>query len=385
MKESSSSDRNNQQAPASAEADNPFIAFRRFADAQIASVLDTLLGVPSSSEHGSSHASCPALNGRSPQHTGEMGRWSAYASDTCDGRPEKIRTEGGGEDGEPFGASLSREIRRGNGPDDLRAVREAPPLSLASVFGALLGADDRLGARVVAEACHPLSEESLLEYLLCNPYSPLFLEQCEYPRAPRWREAFEDLLVARQGIEMPTQSLSGEREDGGDWFDFIQRLTKPDDWPGIPDEGRSRLSQLGSRFGGASDSHGSSDDYDGPETELDLYTRFLGDQDPGSISTSTTKSLASVATASSSESDRRPSIISTLTTTERIAAPDGTVHTKVVLKKRFADGREENSETVHTSQGRNANETQKNNKNDNEGSRVPDQKPQKERGWFWRG
>ena len=47
----------------------------------------------------------------------------------------------------------------------------------------------------------------------------------------------------------------------------------------------------------------------------------------------------------------KPSIISTLTTTEKRTLPDGTVHTKVVLKKRFADGNEESSETVHTTRG----------------------------------
>ena len=47
----------------------------------------------------------------------------------------------------------------------------------------------------------------------------------------------------------------------------------------------------------------------------------------------------------------KPSILSTLTTTERTVGPDGSVTTKVMLKKRFADGREESSETVHTQRG----------------------------------
>jgi hypothetical protein len=40
------------------------------------------------------------------------------------------------------------------------------------------------------------------------------------------------------------------------------------------------------------------------------------------------------------------SIVSTMTTTERRTLPDGTVETKRVLKKRFADGREESNESV---------------------------------------
>lgn len=43
-----------------------------------------------------------------------------------------------------------------------------------------------------------------------------------------------------------------------------------------------------------------------------------------------------------------PSILSTLTTTEQRTLPDGTVTTKVVLKKRFSDGAEEVTERVHT-------------------------------------
>ena len=44
----------------------------------------------------------------------------------------------------------------------------------------------------------------------------------------------------------------------------------------------------------------------------------------------------------------KPSILSTLTTTEQRTLPDGTVTTKVVLKKRFSDGGEEVTERVHT-------------------------------------
>lgn len=45
---------------------------------------------------------------------------------------------------------------------------------------------------------------------------------------------------------------------------------------------------------------------------------------------------------------KRPDVLSALTTTQTTRLPDGTVTTKVVLKKRFADGREESSESVHT-------------------------------------
>jgi hypothetical protein len=60
-------------------------------------------------------------------------------------------------------------------------------------------------------------------------------------------------------------------------------------------------------------------------------------------------------------------VLSSLTTTETVRLPDGTVTTKVVLKQRFADGREETSECSHTYR---------------EDSEVHGEEPSK-KGWFW--
>ncbi|KAL9033766.1 MAG: hypothetical protein Q9214_007354 [Letrouitia sp. 1 TL-2023] len=46
-----------------------------------------------------------------------------------------------------------------------------------------------------------------------------------------------------------------------------------------------------------------------------------------------------------------PRVISTITTTERSTLPDGTVHTKLFLKKRFANGGEESTESIYTTSG----------------------------------
>lgn len=57
-------------------------------------------------------------------------------------------------------------------------------------------------------------------------------------------------------------------------------------------------------------------------------------------------------TSSSTDNDQvKPSIVSTLTNTERRTLSDGTVHTRIVLKQRFADGNEECSETYLTTRG----------------------------------
>lgn len=48
----------------------------------------------------------------------------------------------------------------------------------------------------------------------------------------------------------------------------------------------------------------------------------------------------------SAQEDNKDSVVSTMTTTERRKLPDGTVETKRVLKKKFANGREESNESV---------------------------------------
>ena len=65
-------------------------------------------------------------------------------------------------------------------------------------------------------------------------------------------------------------------------------------------------------------------------------------------SLSFTSSSSSVSSWSrwGSEDNKLGSIVSTMTTTERRTLPDGSIETKRVLKKRFADGREESNESV---------------------------------------
>lgn len=66
-------------------------------------------------------------------------------------------------------------------------------------------------------------------------------------------------------------------------------------------------------------------------------------------------------------------VLSSLTTTQTTRLPDGTVTTKVVLKQRFADGREEVEEKVHTYQ-------------QPPSAEAVEQQPErseKKRGWFW--
>lgn len=85
---------------------------------------------------------------------------------------------------------------------------------------------------------------------------------------------------------------------------------------------------------------------------------------------------AEKATKAESEVVKRPDILSQLTTTQTTRMPDGTVTTKVVLKQRFADGREEVHESVQTSRDE-ASYVQQPDKE------PEDQSKEKKKGWFW--
>jgi len=130
----------------------------------------------------------------------------------------------------------------------------------------------------------------------------------------------------------------------------------------------------------------SEDRFDNLKTEEDLYTRFLGD-----LSASPYPPQHQPA-SSQQVPTSTPSILSILTTTERHVAPDGTVTTKMVLKRRFADGREESEERVETSRDPNWSDWRKaGEKNMNENmpkssviqELAKKDESQQRRGWFW--
>ena len=67
----------------------------------------------------------------------------------------------------------------------------------------------------------------------------------------------------------------------------------------------------------------------------------------------------------------QPRVISTMTRTERVRLPDGSVESKIVNIRRFADGREESDESVEVSRPQEGLD-----------SRPESDKPKN--GWFWK-
>ena len=96
------------------------------------------------------------------------------------------------------------------------------------------------------------------------------------------------------------------------------------------------------------------------------------------------------------DDDKKDSIVSAMTTTERRTLPDGTVETKRVLKKKFADGREKSNESVEREMSTSPNSRPVLPKPLNGGAPsaekedkqtqtdVQDDPRSKRSGWFWR-
>ncbi|GME66341.1 hypothetical protein GTA08_BOTSDO01291 [Neofusicoccum parvum] len=248
---------------------------------------------------------------------------------------------------------------------------------------------------------HPLSyfldySNPRTRWVLEHPYSPAVLEADAIKNgvsAPRYADAFEDLMRAERGL--PSRDNDWER---GLWprsyrllsnvysrnprtQDFWQNVEKGGEWyvperrDGLPSSEQKQLeSPSESAEPVTKDSDARDHMYErflgthtaDPKTELDMYERFLGE----SSSHHQSQSAGSTGKPTPSDIDVSTSpILSTVTTTERNVAADGTVTTKVTLKKRFADGREETSETVNTSRG------------DSNASSSGANK--KSGGWFW--
>ncbi|KAH7135799.1 hypothetical protein B0J11DRAFT_426797 [Dendryphion nanum] len=221
-----------------------------------------------------------------------------------------------------------------------------------------------------------------------DPYSPLALENNRHLRDGFWRDAFEDLFRLERGLNMiPHHQLGRSKHlTYNDWsYRFTnQPFTRPfshigDICPVPGPISRGEQNEEPS-YEYAHDHEDQHDDpptpkpnqgkwtRETPETELEAYERLLGPSN----------------TQSDAPTPSRPSILSTLTTTERTVAPDGTITTKVVLKRRFADGKEESTETVHTHRGDGQDQDPWKAFQEAElPVQVKQESPEKKRGWFW--
>ena len=375
----------------SQQEDNPFIAFRRYADEQMASLLQSFIGLPSAFTTQAATA-----------------RWRPY-----DDEARRRKLDAWASQNEEDTTMWQREARRREVSNvEEESARHTTPSENYSRHPTD-GTDDDEPAvcpyrPVDRELCDKTSFHTPtsalawpISYMLFSPYSPYRLERkepfCDY--GSRWRDAFEDLLFY-EGMDAESQEDSPAVKSP-DLMQFLNGISPLCSHPFVKElchESPDCFQEdLGTRE--------PENDFEERElTELDLYEQLLQRQQSKRAQSSTwlddivketrrsvhaDESKAQDTTARS-ETWNKLGIVSTLTTTERVALPDGTVHTKLVLKKRFADGREESSETVHTSQGGSQNQ-HKQSSSDTTAKAVDTAKPRnsdqtektQKKGWFW--
>jgi hypothetical protein len=190
------------------------------------------------------------------------------------------------------------------------------------------------------------------EFYMLNPYSPLRLEH-EAGFDSSWRTRFEDLIRAekQQQLLSKEEAAVTQRQSAFDWFHGLQsRVNHP-----------------------AAGSSPRTDDPD-RQTELDAYNRVLPvARSDGLVDAFEKYNLQA---ESRRQETSEPEVKTVFRTVNRYAEKDGSFTTKTVVRKTFADGRTEKTETVETSPPR-----QEPPKVDAANPTRIDGAPK--RGWFW--
>jgi hypothetical protein len=416
-----------------ADEENPFVAFRRYADEQISSMLQSVMGLPS--------MVTPPFSNNWPsfpdEHKYRDDNRQRNNAEDYSGR-EKQSTDYNDND---VNDEWVREFRRGSNWRDSAhgdSQSQRPWDFFSGLDEFFNGGQVPLGLdRFPFFSGEFLSGADAqtwpVPYLLFSPYSPLHLEgsgihdqrrrvvfsslfstlqnPTKPDRAePRWRDAFEDLLRVENGqpmLEQDTQS-DGRRETGNEWLrGMLQRGSLGSQWKLLQGpNGNSpsvialeRQERHDSNNGSSIESTSASDSRredvtrsTEAETELDLYDRFLEDivnvhnraysqafgesplmrllqeerrrhlerwedsssrqatQDSGEsedwLEYTSNGHKDILKSQSTEDTPSKPSAISTMTRTERRTLPDGSVKTRTVKTKRFADGSEESDESV---------------------------------------
>ncbi|EAS31044.3 uncharacterized protein CIMG_06523 [Coccidioides immitis RS] len=473
--------------------DNPFIAFRRYADEHISSLLQSITGLPSIIFPPSSR---DWLIFNDEELSQLMRNWRRAADE--DLNKSNNRDSHGSNRFTDLGNNENREDRSIQGHADpwgLRAHRYSSHAFPCSVFDAVFDSHLPFAPSPFFSETSPLRNPFFFDimspaisagwpmsYILLSPYSPLHLERQQHQPSrkacdhglvfwassllpthpddhttePHWRDAFEDLLRIENGKEMLDRSamVQNKEESGKDWLaGMIKRGSLGASWKHVRGEGgrpdyfkysyedrSSSTKVLQPDLEQRDEENGGNDK---GFIELDLYDEFLHDvshdddrtrQSPLlSIivemrerqrkeleelrrlweDTDRTDGMGNMKELYDTETEldhyerqfsgtsqtpptnletesNSSTIVSTVTTTERRMLPDGTVKTKTVINKRFADGREESVETEEIS---NRDQSYQKHPDASKGSdtgntsnteaNTPSDK-HKRSGWFWR-
>jgi hypothetical protein len=430
------------------DSENPFIAFRRYADEQISSMMQSVMGLPS--------MAVPPFSDK----------WLDF-EDKNNGRAMRKAEDEAKRDSDAQSDNYQRPCRWGHHHTDREfsnhwdAHRRWSDSGFNSFFD---GFPFGFGLPL------PLMESMLadgndqtwpLAYLLFSSYSPLYLERSRDrgrhhrgmfsllssrkpaeldPNEPRWRDAFEDLLRVTNEQELLDQSTESERttQSADKWLrGLVQRGSLGNNWKLLSPEGsphglafekleqhnKNGYDQKSPSLQDARENIAESGD---SETELDLYDRFLDDiaksheryshafadsplmrlleeerkrhmrQEEAShasleenaqskdwleYTSDGNKNLLASQTITDEDSTTSSRVISIMTRSVRRTLADGSISTKTVKTKRFADGREESDESVEVTPPPSA-EVNSNQSRPSEHDKQ-DKDSGRGGGWFW--
>ena len=429
-----------EQQGAQDEPTNPFVAFRRFADEQMSTLLNSIFGLQtpdrSIKEYQAWLQEARNSRDRLDREAQEMEKIMDVYTRAHKEQQELAPTQdnmqqAGSENDTPLRCPyrpIEQEVPTNRHSLRLSEVDRHGASHITSLppFGMTLPRDF-LATSLLGQQTPSIS----VAYLIFSPYSPARLEQSPAlrERGIPWREAFEDLLAVQSGQDISTEGSNRPGTSTSDWLRDMISIAMRENGRDLQERHQASRStsetvrrQPGflDRFADSrqpendadEDDDDDDDDFDEDDdddddddddeeeiTELDLYNRFLGfgntvsEPDPisSTLNQSASRSFAHLQHDSTplGTENNKPSILSTLTTTERTTLQDGTVHTKVVLKKKFSDGREESTETVHTQnpvpQGSAQAQQMAKSRERDEGKseRRQEGKEKKSRGWFW--
>lgn len=455
---------------------NPFVAFRRFADEQVSSVLQSITGLPSAvsppqPDHWTIFTDDKAYNSMKYRQRDSASTNNAGDQSYSSGGSAEDSASGNRDDNDkPSDNNNGTSVSKSSQP---RSPAEMDPKTSQSRQRWSNESSDPLSLDTL---CFPLFSQPFsthftfsmpsffqhfddqwpLNYITFSPYSPLHLERqardrVRYekgvfsslvssfreesgrdPNEPQWREAFEDLLRVENGMSLLDRDrlIAGRTESEWDWLKgLVKRGSMGNGFQFVT--GSDQNGVFGIRGAGTYKDRYLEATEAEADDELALYERFMEDleawewdfsqvfnrshilrslvenrqsrhqleeqgrSDPrygfpqleskqgnddnetwlDLVSGGSRKSVPETPVEPIPSDDSSSRIISTMSRTERTRLPDGSVQTKKVVTKRYADGREETDSSVETTLPRSGNA-------DSSDSGDGESKPKN--GWFWK-
>lgn len=467
----------NRATSATDDKTNPFVAFRRFADEQMSSVMNTVFGAFQSSpiKRQESIERYEALLKKSRENSvydhpveATVKQHGAVSQEQAPPEVQMIMSMLGlAPRAHPRDDSRNIEEQAHDTADDqpLRCPYRPADSPTPPNPNSMTSIGRQLTANLLAASLLGENTPSFpVSYIFHDPYSPLVLEQtAEYRQhSGKWRAAFADLLAAQSGQDLSPKSQRDEDEQlhgevsPSDWTSHMVGMalhkrqtdvarSNCEMWDciarklGFGDSHQDTETRNSAMRGGAdtedvtspnlatsaaTSEHQTVQDLDGEteanpalcqylrslldergmvdpaETEQDQQKQTASEEDEEDLSTALGLHMGHPAfssenptsmfaqsrptkTTTEASNGQTPSVLSTLTTTEQRTLPDGTMTTKIVLKKRFADGGEESTERIYTenARGNNMGGLAKSDMQRNFTEKKETDSPKK--GWFW--